>query len=90
MKRHTVEQQTVVITPAVTGGLKIDHDVPMPTTRRPRGSLKAVARRMAIGDSVAVETRSEAVGLQKALYNLNAKASFRSVPTGGYRVWRVA
>ena len=65
--------------------MKIDHDVPAPRDHAP---LKALAQKMAPGDSTVVPTVEDAVSLRNFLERRAMKPAVRK-GSEGYRVWCV-
>jgi hypothetical protein len=68
--------------------LKIDKDIPF---EKPVSAFVATSELMEIGDSVRVETQSQAASLQTSLKRVGKKGVQRKLYEGGeiyYRVWR--
>lgn len=70
--------------------LTIDSDVPLPTPKTRQRTKKAAdfAELLNVGDSVYVETLSQAQFLRQVLKKLNRGVTTRR-EGDGYRVWRV-
>ena len=70
--------------------LEIESNIPLPSRSYNASSpYRALARKMASGDSVVVKNQIEAKNLYQAIKALNGKSATRQVRKGGeVRVWR--
>jgi hypothetical protein len=68
--------------------MKIDHNIPVPETRRP-GSIMEVLEKMAIGDSVVLPI-SQIAGWYLAAKRMKMRVTQRPIDRKQSRVWRVA
>lgn len=65
--------------------LKIDKGIEIPVL----GELAAQLQPMEVGDSVVVETTSQASSILTTLRRSNRKGTQRKLEDGAYRVWRI-
>jgi NADPH-dependent ferric siderophore reductase len=66
---------------------KIEKNVPI-SIHGKSGVWSRLATKMQVGDSILLETRSQAMGLRTALKRFGYKATTRTVE-GGIRVWKL-
>jgi hypothetical protein len=75
----------------MTDEIKIEKNIPIPTTFRPSSKYGAIVDKMEVGDSVAVEGKNVRASLYAAMKTAGYKAVTRTVTNQGcgiYRIWR--
>ena len=76
----------------MTDEIKIEKNIPIPTTFRPSTKYGAIVNKMEVGDSVAVKGRNCRSSLYAAMKTAGYKAVTRKISNQGlgvYRIWRI-
>ena len=76
----------------MTDKIKIEKNIPIPTTFRPSTKYGAIVDKMEVGDSVAVEGATVRSCLYAAMKTAGYKAVTRKIKNQGlgvYRIWRI-
>ena len=70
--------------------MKIDKNIPIPSTRGSRTSgIRDAARRMNIGDSVVLDSLEAASSFRASINPIGMKVTIRKLEDGKYRAWRI-
>jgi aerobic-type carbon monoxide dehydrogenase small subunit (CoxS/CutS family) len=73
----------------MTDEIKIEKNIPIPTTFRPSTKYGTIIDKMEVGDSVAVEGKNVRSCLYAAMKTAGYKAVTRKVTNQGYGVYRI-